>query len=185
MPTPLSPNNITIVPATPADARAVSLFCQPVYVATYPNAKYGLMPEHFRYDIFDHPLTIEYFGKVMANHDNQRAYLAKLNSQIVGCISIERLEYFYELHAFYVSLDHQGQGVGKRLLHKALDFYRGDVPIRVEVGETNVKAIAMYKHWGFREAPEYGLHLRHWPEWPDGLQNGYIYMQATKGTLNV
>lgn len=144
-----------------------------------------MKPEHFSRAIFEHPLTIEYFAGILANSDRQRAYLAKEGDQIVGTISIARLKDFYEIHGFYVALDRQGQGIGKLLMKKALEFCRGDLPVRVEVAENLNQSIAMYQRWGFKPKPQYGLNMRHWPEWPEGLQNGYIYLQAEYKDLKV
>jgi GNAT superfamily N-acetyltransferase len=181
----LSLTDLRIVPATPADAPAVNDFVQPIYARTYPNSKYGLKPEHFSPKIFASPRILQYTESVLTSTNHQRAYLAKLHGQIVGCISLERLPSYYELRAFYVDPKLQGQGIGKRLLIKALEFYAGDLLLRIEVAETNAETIALYQHWGFQPTPHSGLHLRHWPEWPAGLQNGYIYLEATKETIHV
>jgi GNAT superfamily N-acetyltransferase len=177
--------DLAITPAAPTDAEAISHFCQPIYAAIYPNTKYGLKPEHFAPEVFRTPDIIAYFAKTFTNTNHQRAYLAKHQGNIGGCISIERLARFYEIRALYVDLDHHQEGIGKRLLLKALEFYAGDLPLRVEVAETNLQTIAIYKHWGFTPAPQYGVNLRHWPEWPDGLQNGYIFMQAQAKDIHV
>ena len=49
-------------------------------------------------------------------------------------------------------------------------------PLIVEVAETNAQTIEMYERWGFRQAPELGVRVRHWPEWPEGLTNDYIFL---------
>jgi ribosomal protein S18 acetylase RimI-like enzyme len=182
----MSQADVIIRPATPADAPAVAAFCQPIYAATYPNDQYGMKPEHFSKEIFETPDTIQYFEGLLKSTPNQRAFIARdSNDVMVGTISIERLDDQYEIHAFYVALDRQGRGIGKRLMREALAFYDGTLPIRVEVAQSSQKTIAMYKHWGFRDMPELGIKLRHWPEWPEGLQNGYIFLEAKPGELHV
>lgn len=176
---------VTLRPALPSDAAAVADFCQPIYAAIYPNAKYGMKAEHFSPKVFQSADTREYFAHLLTNHDSQRAYVAETPARIVGSINIERLADHYAIHSYYVDPMMQGQGIGKRLMRAALEFCTADLPIRLEVAETNLKTISLYEHWGFQIAPELGLSLRHWPEWPDNLENGYIFMQAHQGDLHV
>lgn len=177
--------DVTIRPASSVDTPAVAAFCQPIYAAVYPNDKYGLKPEHFSAEIFQTPDTLAYFSSILTNSDTQRAYIAEQGGSIVGTISIERLDGFYEIHAFYVAVELQGQGIGRRLMSGALTFCADRLPVLVEVAETSASAISLYKHWGFRPAPQLGIHLRHWPEWPEGLKNGYIFLQANQGDIHV
>ena len=177
------PSTVRIRQSAPDDTAAVAAFCQPIYATVYPNDKYGLETEHFSVDIFKTADTLDYFAKTIANSSKQLSLISEDSAGIVGTISIERLDGYYEIHAFYVSIDHQGQGIGRQLLARALDFVTDDLPIRVEVAETNTKATATYSHLGFKDAPELGAKLRHWPEWPDGIQNRYIYMQARKADI--
>ena len=176
---------ITIRLSSADDARSIAEFSQPIYVQIYPNEKYGMKPEHFSPAVFNTEDTLEYFRHVFTNHARQRAYVAERPGRIVGTISIEHSGTYYDAHAFYVDPSMQGHGLGKELMQKALHFCTADIPIRAEVAETNLKAIALYRHWGFRVAPELGLSLRHWPEWPEGLHNGYIFMIASRKDLHV
>jgi ribosomal protein S18 acetylase RimI-like enzyme len=177
---------IHIAPASAADAQVVANFCQPIYAAIYPNDQYGMRPEHFCKEIFETPDTIQYFASLLESTPHQRAFIARdTNGTIVGTVSIERQTDYYKINCFYVALNRQGQGIGKRLTREALTFYDGILPIRVEVAQSSQKTIALYKHWGFKDMPELGIKLRHWPEWPEGLQNGYIFLQAKPGELHV
>jgi GNAT superfamily N-acetyltransferase len=177
--------DVVIRPAGSADAAAVAAFCQPIYASVYPNEKYGMKPEHFSPEIFNTADTIEYFEKILALNDHQRAYVASADGEIIGSISIERLSDCYEIHGFYVAQAWQGRGVGRQLVAEARKYYRGDLPVHVEVAETNEAAIAMYQRWGFTVAPHLGVNIRHWPEWPEGVQNTYIYLEAKPEDLRV
>jgi ribosomal protein S18 acetylase RimI-like enzyme len=177
--------DITIRPGSIKDAPAIAAFCQPIYAAVYPNAKYRVKPEHFSPEIFRTQDTLNYFAAKFSQAPHRRPYVAEQDGRIVGCISIERGPYRYEMLGFYVAPELQGQGLGKRLFAKALEFATDDVPIRGEVAETNTKAIAMYERWGFKHAPHHGVNLRHWQEWPDGLHNGYIFMEAHAKDIHV
>ena len=176
-------SEITLRQSQPADAPIVAAFCQPIYAAVYPNEKYGLEPEHFSPEIFQTPDTLAYFAKTLTNSDNQLSVIARDGNEIVGTISIERLDSHYEIHAFYVAINRQGQGIGRQLLAQALKFVTDNLPVRVEVAETNVRSLDMYKHLGFQFAPELGEKFRHWPEWPEGIKNRYIYLQARKADI--
>jgi GNAT superfamily N-acetyltransferase len=178
-------SQITLISAGVEDAYAVAQFCQPIYEAVYPNSKYAMLPEHFSKEVFTSLDTIQYFEKTLAMTDNQRAYLAMSDDQIVGTISIEQLNSHYEINAFYVALTHQRQGIGKRLMTVVLTFATNPKPVRFEVAETNTAAIEVYLHWGFKHAAHLGVTLRHWPEWPEGLHNGYIFLEALPGDINV
>lgn len=168
---------LVIKKASPSDAREVSSFCQPVYELVYPNEKYGIKPEHFAPWIFESEDTIKYFASVLENREDQVAYKAIIKGRIVGTVAVTDFGNYYEPRCFYVGLDYQGLGIGKKLWSKALEFCTKDIPIIVEVGETNIDTIKLYESWGFRVNKSLGIRMRHWPEWPDDLKNGYIHMQ--------
>jgi GNAT superfamily N-acetyltransferase len=178
-------NDVTIRLATSADTKAILDMCQPIYAAVYPNSKYGLKPEHFSKTVFESQTRFDYFATMLSNNDRQCAYVAVSDDQIIGSISIERLPDSYEMHKFYVRQDFRGRGVGKQLFSKALEFATENLPIRGNAAETNKTAIDMYLRWGFHLVPEDGVKLRHWPEWPEGLVNGYISLEANKADLRV
>ena len=178
-------NNVTIRLATPADTKAVIALCQPIYAEVYPNAKYGMKPEHFSKEVFASQNTFDHFASMLSSDPHKRAYAALSDDQIIGSIAIERKPDNYEMHMFYVSPDFRGQGVGGRLFAKALEFVTESLPIRGNAAETNKTAIDMYLRWGFHLVPEDGVKLRHWPEWPEGVVNGYISLEADKADLRV
>ncbi len=169
--------NVEIGPASPDDALAVARFCQPIYAAVYPNDKYGLTAQQFSPEVFETENTLDYFRQILENNDQQRAYIARLGNQIVGTISVTEFADHYEPRCFYVDLGQHGQGVGRVLWEKAMEFCEKPLPVRVEVAETNAKTIAMYEQWGFKEDESLGVNMRHWPEWPENVQNGYIFLK--------
>ncbi len=178
-------NEVTIRLATPTDTKDILALCQPIYATVYPNSKYGLKPEHFSKEVFDSQNTFNNFEAMLGSDPRKRAYVALSESQIIGSIAIEHKLDCYEMHMFYVGQDFRGIGVGKRLFAKALEFATENVPVRGNAAETNQAAIDMYLRWGFRLVPEAGVNLHHWPEWPDGVVNGYITLEANKADLQV
>ncbi len=170
---------VIIDEAKPENADEVAAFCQPIYQAVYPNEKYGLTAEQFSPEIFKTEDTLSYFRDILDNNEHQRAYLARINGQLVGTISVTEFEDHYEPRCFYVETNLQGQGIGKTLWQKAMEFCQKPLPVRVEVAETNDKTIAMYESWGFVRKPDLGVKMRHWPEWPESIENGYIFLEKT------
>ncbi|MCC6953452.1 MAG: GNAT family N-acetyltransferase [Deltaproteobacteria bacterium] len=167
---------IRIVPADPSAAESFSRFCQPIYEAVYPNAKYGMLPEHYSLDIFLTDDTLNYFRKLLTTSNSHGAWLAYSGTEIIGSVAITDEGDFVEARCFYVRQDLQGIGLGRRLWNEILNWWDGSKPLRVEVAETNERTIGIYERWGFRRVEELGVRLRHWPEWPEGVQNGFIFL---------
>ena len=63
-----------------------------------------------------------------------------------------------ELHTIGVRRDHQGRGIGRRLL-TAMLAYAGDRSVRLEVRTDNDPAIALYRGFGFQQV---GLRRRYY-----------------------
>ena len=73
---------------------------------------------------------------------------ARADDKLVGYAGIARLgrkpPYEYEIHTIGVDPAYQGQGIGRRLLNRLLDFAADD-PVYLEVRTDNAAAIAMYE----------------------------------------
>ncbi|HEV7849847.1 MAG TPA: ribosomal protein S18-alanine N-acetyltransferase [Mycobacterium sp.] len=77
---------------------------------------------------------------------------ARADDKLVGYAGIARLgrkpPYEYEIHTIGVDPAYQGQGVGRQMLDRMLEF-AGDDTVYLEVRTDNTAAIAMYQSAGF------------------------------------
>ena len=77
---------------------------------------------------------------------------ARTDDELVGYGGIARLgrkpPYEYEIHTIGVDPAHQGQGIGRQMLNRLLEFAADD-PVYLEVRTDNAAAIAMYESAGF------------------------------------
>lgn len=82
---------------------------------------------------------------------------AVLEGELVGIILVKQ---FWNLAELYVSVAHQGQGIGKSLLHEALKICRIHSERTFVRLNSSTQAVAFYKNYGFtdiilKEAPPY------------------------------
>jgi ribosomal-protein-alanine N-acetyltransferase len=64
------------------------------------------------------------------------------------------------LHHFGLHPDYQGKGLSKLLLKHSLDFVRTrGRQVKLEVHETNLKAINLYKKAGFKRLGDYDVYI--------------------------
>lgn len=91
-----------------------------------------------------------FLAELAAKHNHYEA--ARVDDKLVGYAGIARLgrnrPYEYEIHTIGVDPDYQGQGIGRQLLARLLEF-AGAGDIFLEVRTDNVAAIALYESEGF------------------------------------
>lgn len=77
------------------------------------------------------------------------------NAPVEGCSDIE-------ISTFYVQPRHRGKGIGKRLLHAALDHCRqqGVASVWLSTNAENMPAIAFYISQGFKEVGQTHFRIR-------------------------
>lgn len=64
------------------------------------------------------------------------------------------------LHHFGILPEYQGKGLSKVLLKKSLDFVKKiGSQVKLEVHSTNLKAINLYKKFGFAHLGEYNVYI--------------------------
>jgi ribosomal-protein-alanine N-acetyltransferase len=77
---------------------------------------------------------------------------ARSDDKLVGYAGIARLgrkpPYEYEIHTIGVDPAYQGQGIGREMLNRLLEFAGSDT-VYLEVRTDNAAAIAMYESAGF------------------------------------
>jgi [ribosomal protein S18]-alanine N-acetyltransferase len=109
----------------------------------------------------DDPWPAAAFNRELASTHNHYV-AARVADRLVGYAGISRLgrkaPFEYEVHTIGVDPAYQGQGIGRRLLDKLLDFADGGV-VYLEVRTDNEAAIALYRSVGFAQI---GLRRRYY-----------------------
>lgn len=145
-------NSIVISEAKPEDAAGIRKVQRDTWMCTYPNEKLGITPKDVEEKV-DEMQTggIERLVERIKDDKNSRTYVAKDGDQIVGFVGAQKTEEINRLRAIYVLSSYHGQGIGRSLLEKALEFLGEEKDISLEVVEYNTKAIEFYKKNGFKE----------------------------------
>ncbi len=89
---------------------------------------------------------------------NERYYIAFLNGEAVGCLKLVYEGAAAGIYAFGVLAERRRQGIGRRVLARAVAIAAEQRCQRVwlEVEEENAPALALYRSCGFRETTVYG-----------------------------
>jgi len=145
-----------------------------------------LTADCFSKAVFATKNTQQYLTSHLLNNDNQKTWVAEIESEIVGAITAININaYQAELTGFYVLPRFQGQGIGKKLYKKALAF-AGNRNLILDIYTHNNKTIAMYQKWGWQideSRGDTGFFSRHWPEWPPGLEAKSVYMKLSRQSI--
>lgn len=91
-------------------------------------------------------MPARYFESIVG----EEQWVAVADRLIIAVLSIYWPENF--IHSLYVVPDRQGQGIGKRLLETVLRRASGDCELKCD--RVNGRAIAFYRHLGWREVGE-------------------------------
>ena len=162
--------------AQKSDLGEYTKLLQKTYQDSYVSEKIGLTKECFSEEIFKSPNIQKYLLSNLNVDSKQKCWLAFIDSELVGSISIiERIE-DYELRGFYVATKYQNKGIGKKIFQLALNFAKNK-DITCNVYAHNKKTIEIYKKWGFKIDTLRKEFYRHWPEWPEGIKAKSIYMR--------
>ena len=89
-------------------------------------------------------------AKLLLSEGKEKVFLEKENSEFVGYISI-RIENNIGEIGMSVLKNYQGKGIGSKLTSYIIDFARSNncKKIKLAVWENNIKAINLYKKFGF------------------------------------
>ena len=97
------------------------------------------------------------FQQVYEN--NHGLFLAVLDDgKLIGTGAIKRMdENTAELKRLWLLEEYHGQGIGHRIVMQLFDFARqkGYTRIRLQTGETQIRALEFYKRLGFYEIQSY------------------------------
>lgn len=137
-----------------SDAKGVFYVQKMTWLDVYPNKKYGVKHEDITKRFTDEEKfiaktrkKIESYGKDMCG------WVVELEGKIVGFSATYKRKGKDLVGAVYVLPEYQGQGIGKILLQKILDFLKDSKEIWLEVATYNENAIFFYQKFGFHIVP--------------------------------
>ncbi len=142
--------------AMPADAEAIITLKRDAWLGAYVSEENGITEEDIRKKFSDHVLAegIANWQKGIATEteDGERVtYVARLNGEVVGYTSPCLEEGQRRIGAMYVAPTAQGNGIGGKLLSKALEWHGADSDVYLHVVSYNQGAIGFYEHYGFQK----------------------------------
>jgi ribosomal protein S18 acetylase RimI-like enzyme len=148
---------IDIEQAVPDDAEAIYEVKRQGWLSAYPNEEAGITYEDVRKHVDgEHGEGIQkgverWRSGLEKDADGKQriTYVAKHDGGLVGFVSPGLIEGQRRIGALYVLPEAQGQGVGSRLLQKAIDWHGRDEDIFLHVASYNENAINLYKRFGF------------------------------------
>ena len=140
---------ITIQNAKPEDAIETGEVFYKTWLATYPNAEYGITVDDIK-EIWKDRKQAD--GSKIKNISKDESFLtAKYGNKIVGvCRLIKYPD--NELKAIYILPQYQRLGIGKMFWKQSLKFFDLKKDIIINVAVYNKKAIEFYKKLGFDDA---------------------------------
>jgi ribosomal protein S18 acetylase RimI-like enzyme len=131
---------------------------------TYADAFGSSLPEDVLADELEQRRSIAYF-RLVVNTDT--ILVAEQGGRLVGYVQLSEVrislvggqrptEKDQAINALYVHSDFQGRGVGKALMDAAFDHprFRRARNIYVDVWNENVRALSLYRNYGFRSVGE-------------------------------
>jgi len=162
-----------------SDLKNYTNLLQRTYEAAYTQESLGLTKNCFSKKVFNTKNTQDYLKSKLQITDQQKTWLAFVQDEMIGSITISDNKDTCELSGLYIAPEYQGKGIGKRLYSLALEF-SGTKNITLDIYQHNKNTISIYKKWGFEIDKNRGSFSRHWPEWPKGLEAKCIYMILRK-----
>jgi ribosomal protein S18 acetylase RimI-like enzyme len=162
--------------ADESDLLVYTKLLQKTYKNTYVFDAIGLTKECFSKAVFNTNDSQDYLKSNLKINDKQKTWLAFLDKELIGSITIVDKDKECEMRGFYVATDFQGKGIGSKLWKFVLSF-AGNREIVLDTYSHNTKTIEIYKNWGFEIDTEKGEFYRHWSEWPEDLKVKCVYMR--------
>jgi ribosomal protein S18 acetylase RimI-like enzyme len=150
---------ITISRAAPKDAEIICDIRDRAWIKAYPNANLGITADMIKLnakgkDNVFVPRRIAHMQKQFAADTGTglTTFVAKVDGKVVGytepLIDEDRRHW---ISAIYITPELQGMGIGRKLMHHALEHLSHDDDIYLEVISYNQNAINFYEHFGFEK----------------------------------
>lgn len=96
----------------------------------------------------DNDCTDTYIKSDILNNSYSHYYVYEIDCKIVGMINFHKLDGYAEVIDIVVLEEHRNIGIATSLLNKAFDII-GNTDITLEVRQSNIAAINLYKTHGF------------------------------------
>lgn len=137
---------LKIQAATEEDVKDIQFVLSTTWQATYTNLSSETIQQ-----VKEKWHSVEFLTQQIKN---PKFYfpIAILEGKVVGiATSAENEAGIADVFRLYILPEHQGQGIGTKLLDKVIEHYSQTKQLRVYVEENNLKAIAFYEHKGFKK----------------------------------
>jgi GNAT superfamily N-acetyltransferase len=152
-----SKNNIRILEGNINDDWDIRNIRYKTWLATYPNVEHNVTVEDVESEFGKYSDIKERRRRLREDHKkgyedpNWKYYVAKDGDILIGFFIGKKSEKFNRLLAIYVLPEHQGRGVGSRLIRKGLEWFGNDKDIFANLASYNKSAKQFYKKFGFVE----------------------------------
>ncbi len=148
--------SIIITIAQPSQMKQIREVQRLSWLETYPNTELGITHDDIqkRFDSDNTPEGEHAMEKRKKRFfsNTAKTFVVIDNDEIVGYSLAIHGEKENRIQAIYLLKKYQGQGLGKRLIQKGLDWLRDQnesFPTYLNVAEYNKSAISFYEHIGF------------------------------------
>ncbi len=136
------------------DAEGVFNVQKRTWLSAYPSEKHGVTREDIEEKFSNKEERIaKGRNKIEEYGEDRSGWVVELDGEIVGFSVAHKSKSRDRIGAVYVLPEHQGRGIGKILLQKALGFLENSKEVWVEVASYNKNAINFYQKSGFRIVP--------------------------------
>lgn len=134
------------IEATDSDVPGIIATLRESWLAAYMNEMAGVTKEKIELLYSDtEDRTKRWLTRIEAKDP---IWVAKDNNIVIGVVAPKIEDTKHRVGAIYVRPEAFGKGVGRALLQKVLELYKG-YPIYLDVVSYNARAKAFYEHMGF------------------------------------
>jgi len=147
--------DISIETARLEDAAEIIAMKNQVWMDTYPDPDAGITEEAIRLRLEGEngeriSRAVEHWQHMIANAgESQAVFIARKQGKIVGVVAPGFIDGQRRLGALYVLPGQQGQGLGTKLLKKAIAWHGRNEDIFLHAASHNQSAIDFYEKNGF------------------------------------